>query len=201
MSENFKDLPSLLNEFNLKKSYAAFKSQECAAAAELAHDSWLNLADTRKRMLIATLDQNNLAVCDVYHSDREDEVNTGVVPIQNMQIIYKNYIPQSLEELLGMVRDYGQKTEEVARHRFIYFNCNEHVLSRPNFEWSVEAVNGQPNFQSEVIRKDNKYITLLNSLDVTDKVVEEINLREYKEPVYQYFGLPPLPPRPQRIHN
>lgn len=147
------------------------------------------LRDLRVAMLEEILEAKRLAIC----SDREhygvsetEEEKLGIFSKDQMRLLYRSKVVWRGSE--------GYQSKE--REEQLELLCPYHFPADPNkVEPSEELWTEKRGLDivSEVVEREGRLVTVVNSIDVTDLPIEKY----YSEGVYRHFGLAKLPELPR----
>ena len=151
-----------------------------------AQEIWVKMDVERVKKLKETLANKELSMCsaDSHHSVGEnEEEKLGLFPSEKMRLVY--YVG---EEQRG-----SHYSEHLHRFVSLTLHCSHHFPKEINLTWPSEASPGDQNMLSEVEERNGDLFTIVNSIKI-DVPVREL---DWKEEVFDHFGLPPLPEYPQ----
>lgn len=181
-----------------------------------AYHQWNGLQTIRGRTLEQILEQKGLGVCSEANSHTRPEVwlrinvekERGKIEIdkeelkkmkpEDLGIFPKSMMRLHFKRFTARAHQGHPSLERLEQFEELELLCPKH-FPKPkdtNKWWGSNAEDRYkegPDMESEVIEKDGKLITRIGDVDVTKIPVET----GYNEMVFQYMGLPQLPPEPK----
>lgn len=200
------DFIQALEEFNKAQALLDIAIQAELKAVTIATNHWLDLAKTRESWLKKILEEKGLDLCDRYHSHwprhwhyfspRLQGKDTSIISPEDVGLFPKSDLRMKYSETTKTKDLLLKEVLPFRSFTFVEKLCQQHFPKEPiNKTYSFDY-EGRPNFQSEVIEKGGRLITYIHETDVTNRYV-----KDYPDVVYDYFGIPDLPPRPKIAHK
>lgn len=204
------DLAQALSDFDRAIIIRDEASRNARELRDTACAKWTELSGLRDKKLKDILDKRGLDLCSysdhlplgahrkVYPYNiikRETEIDIDEVKKLRLEDI--GIFPKSELRLhYSRQTHYGgmDYLETYHQHQELELLCSKHFPDKTNETWKSKAEENDGNdVLSEVIEKDGKLLTKVGAIDVSAVPVE----KTYSEPIYRYFGLPELPPKPE----
>lgn len=138
-----------------------------------------DLGSTKIRALLAVLKEGGLGVCakDSARHQGDTQQSLGIFPINQLRYFLKGYRYPGLR---GNAYFEGLKIDLLCPQHFP--DCNSAVIADTTSSLDQCGL----YIQSEVVKKGDQYITVVNGINVTDRLI----IHYYPQAVYEHFGLP-----------
>lgn len=188
MTERITDFTKNLGGFREAVALTKEAKERSAEHQVEANRRFDKLKEVRREMLEQLLDERGLAVCSNrlghHREGAPEEEKLGVFPTSQLRLLLRSRVVSTGSEY----------TESLKRKATLELLCPCHFPEEPNtVRPSREKIGGELDIASEIVERDGRLVTVVNSIDVTDLPVE----RYYSEAIYRHFELPELPELPR----